>query len=190
MQTGALAVGDGVAALGTNAQSAADAYETVDRQAMPGGPVVEGAIDGVVRRWRLQAAWRLESGTHGGAMLQVLDTEGGVWLLEPAGDGPPLAWPVTPTFVWRPARPPRDAPRGRPSALSDGSRLAVLRGDRGRSSRFAVLRRARGGSSRFAALVYLREPSASTCTMRTRDEKEPSRPWASSSSRRAGRPRS
>ena len=37
---------------------------------------------------------------------------------------------------------------------------------------------------------YLREPFASTSTMRTREEKEPSRPWASSSSRRAGRPRS
>jgi hypothetical protein len=35
MQTGALAVGDGVAALGANAGTAADVYEQVDREAMP-----------------------------------------------------------------------------------------------------------------------------------------------------------
>ena len=41
METGALAVGDGVASLGGNALSAADAYEVVDQQVMPtggGGP--------------------------------------------------------------------------------------------------------------------------------------------------------
>jgi hypothetical protein len=35
MQTAALAVGDGVASLGTNAGTAADVYEQVDEQAMP-----------------------------------------------------------------------------------------------------------------------------------------------------------
>jgi hypothetical protein len=39
MQTAALAIGDGVAALGTNAGTAADVYEHVDAQAMPLGPV-------------------------------------------------------------------------------------------------------------------------------------------------------
>ena len=38
MQTAALAVGDGVAALGANAGTAADVYEQVDAQAMPVAP--------------------------------------------------------------------------------------------------------------------------------------------------------
>jgi hypothetical protein len=38
MQTAALAVGDGVASLGSNAGTAADVYEQVDAQAMPAGP--------------------------------------------------------------------------------------------------------------------------------------------------------
>jgi hypothetical protein len=37
METGALAVGDGVASLGGNALSAADAYEVVDQRVMPTG---------------------------------------------------------------------------------------------------------------------------------------------------------
>lgn len=39
METATLAVGDGVARLGGNAQVAADVYDTVDRQVMPTGPV-------------------------------------------------------------------------------------------------------------------------------------------------------
>jgi Excreted virulence factor EspC, type VII ESX diderm len=35
LQVGALAIGDGVSALGANAGTAADVYEQVDRQAMP-----------------------------------------------------------------------------------------------------------------------------------------------------------
>jgi hypothetical protein len=38
MQTAALAIGDAVAALGSNAGTAADVYEQVDTQAMPIGP--------------------------------------------------------------------------------------------------------------------------------------------------------
>jgi hypothetical protein len=38
MQTAALAVGAGVASLGSNAGAAADIYEQVDEQAMPAGP--------------------------------------------------------------------------------------------------------------------------------------------------------
>lgn len=64
-------------------------------------PYVEGAIPGVVRQWRLAAMWTLDSGVRGGTGLEVLDTEGGLWLLEPGEDGGMTAWPVTPTFVWR-----------------------------------------------------------------------------------------
>ena len=38
MQTAALAIGDGMAALGANAGTAADVYEQVDAQAMPVTP--------------------------------------------------------------------------------------------------------------------------------------------------------
>ena len=55
----------------------------------------------VNRRWRLAAAWTLDDGTAGGAGLEILDAASGLWLLHPSdGDGA-LAWPVTPTFVWR-----------------------------------------------------------------------------------------
>jgi len=62
---------------------------------------VEGTLDGVIRRWRLEAAWTLASGTAGGATLEMIDTEGGIWLLQPTDEGAPMAWPVTPTFAWR-----------------------------------------------------------------------------------------
>jgi hypothetical protein len=73
----------------------------------------------VARRWRLVASWELADGTHGSDGLEVIDTATGVWLLTGApadrpapsppaagapGDRPapsPLAWPVTPTLVWR-----------------------------------------------------------------------------------------
>lgn len=67
-------------------------------------PVVweEGAIDGVRRRWRMEAAWTLPSGLKGGDALEVLDAESGLWLLASAEGGEGLvAFPVTPTFVWR-----------------------------------------------------------------------------------------
>jgi hypothetical protein len=56
-------------------------------------PVSPDAVGDVRRRWRLSAAW-----TSGGARLEILDAASGLWLLE--GEDA-LAWPVTPTFVWR-----------------------------------------------------------------------------------------
>jgi hypothetical protein len=64
-------------------------------------PVDDDAVGAIHRRWRLAAAWTLDDGTAGGAGLEILDAESGLWLLHPSdGDGA-LAWPVTPTFVWR-----------------------------------------------------------------------------------------
>jgi hypothetical protein len=54
-------------------------------------PVAVEAVADVRRRWRLSAAWQ-----GGGARLEVLDAADGLWLLHDT-----LAWPVTPTFVWR-----------------------------------------------------------------------------------------
>jgi hypothetical protein len=67
-------------------------------------PVVylAGAIPDVQRHWRLEAAWTLEDGTTGGDGLEVLDTAEGLWVLTTGEEGgQPIAWPVTPTLVWR-----------------------------------------------------------------------------------------
>jgi hypothetical protein len=63
---------------------------------------IEGAIPDVHRRWRLEAAWRLEDGRTGGDGIEVLDTAGGLWMLTtPEEGGQAIAWPITPTLVWR-----------------------------------------------------------------------------------------
>ncbi len=55
---------------------------------------------GLRRRWRLSSAWTLDAGGSRGGTLEAIDTDGGVWLLE--GEGERLvAWPVTPTVIWR-----------------------------------------------------------------------------------------
>lgn len=74
-----------------------------------GAPVAfeEDAFTGVRRRWRLAAAWTLEGGESGGAALEVLDADAGLWVLRAASgehdleDGALEALPVTATFVWR-----------------------------------------------------------------------------------------
>jgi hypothetical protein len=63
-------------------------------------PPEDPAVGDVRRRWRLGATWTLDDGTPGGAGIEVLDADTGLWLLHLA-DGQLLAWPVTPTFVWR-----------------------------------------------------------------------------------------
>lgn len=64
-------------------------------------PFDEDAFAGVRRRWRLAAGWTLDDGTTGGAELDVLDTDGGLWVLEDSEEERPTALPVTSTFVWR-----------------------------------------------------------------------------------------
>jgi hypothetical protein len=59
------------------------------------------AVGTIRRRWRLSAAWTLDDGTAGGGALEILDAEHGLWLLHPGEGEDTLAWPVTPTFVWR-----------------------------------------------------------------------------------------
>jgi hypothetical protein len=63
-------------------------------------PCDDGPVGDVRRRWRLGATWTLDDGTTGGAVLEVLDAETGLWLVH-TRDADLLAWPVTPTFVWR-----------------------------------------------------------------------------------------
>jgi hypothetical protein len=63
-------------------------------------PYEDGAVGELRRRWRLGATWTLEDGTTGGDGLEVLDADTGLWVLQPREDEL-IAWPVTPTFVWR-----------------------------------------------------------------------------------------
>jgi hypothetical protein len=64
-------------------------------------PFDEHAFSAVRRRWRLTAGWTLDDGAAGTAELDVLDTDGGLWVLERAEDGERTALPATATFVWR-----------------------------------------------------------------------------------------
>lgn len=52
------------------------------------------------RRWRLSTRWSLDDGRSGGAALEAIHTDDGIWLLEGEGDRL-MAWPVTATTVWR-----------------------------------------------------------------------------------------
>ncbi len=63
-------------------------------------PVPHGAVPAVVRRWRLEAVWQLAGDVTGGDGLEVIDSADGLWLLT-EGEGESIAWPVTPTLVWR-----------------------------------------------------------------------------------------
>jgi hypothetical protein len=63
-------------------------------------PPDDPSIGAVRRRWRLGATWTLEDGKAGGAAIEVLDAATGLWLVHP-GEAELLAWPATPTVVWR-----------------------------------------------------------------------------------------
>jgi hypothetical protein len=63
-------------------------------------PYGDGSVGELRRRWRLGATWTLDDGTTGGDGLEVLDADSGLWMLAPKDDEL-MAWPVTPTFVWR-----------------------------------------------------------------------------------------
>lgn len=72
----------------------------------------EEGFDGVRRHWLLTAEWEASQRPGGGTTgptesterktaLEVIDTEGGLWVLRPNSDGERMAWPSTPTRVWR-----------------------------------------------------------------------------------------
>lgn len=64
-------------------------------------PYYEGALAGIRRHWQLSAAWMLEDGTPATRVLEVVDTESGLWMLRPSEDGGLMAWPSTSTSVFR-----------------------------------------------------------------------------------------
>jgi hypothetical protein len=63
-------------------------------------PYEDDVVGELRRRWRLGATWTLEDGSTGGDGLEVLDADTGLWMIAPRDDEL-MAWPVTPTFVWR-----------------------------------------------------------------------------------------
>lgn len=55
----------------------------------------------VRRHWRLSAEWTLSDGQTGSDGVEVVDTDGALWLVDPTSGGDPVAWPSDPTAVWR-----------------------------------------------------------------------------------------
>jgi len=55
---------------------------------------------GLVGRWELMLRWTPAPGSAGRRGIHVIDSDAGLWLLEPAGSDL-LAWPVTATAIWR-----------------------------------------------------------------------------------------
>jgi hypothetical protein len=59
-----------------------------------------GLIGGLREHWRVTVAWDPADGALGGRRLEVIDTNGGYWLVIP--DDPTVElWPTTPTRVYR-----------------------------------------------------------------------------------------
>jgi hypothetical protein len=57
-------------------------------------------VAGLREHWRVAASWEPADGQVGGRALEVLDTDGGYWLV--VRDGPRVElWPVSPTAVFR-----------------------------------------------------------------------------------------
>jgi hypothetical protein len=57
-------------------------------------------VAGLREHWRVAASWEPAEGQLGGRALEVLDTDGGYWLV--LRDGPRVElWPVSPTTVFR-----------------------------------------------------------------------------------------
>jgi hypothetical protein len=57
-------------------------------------------VAGLREHWRVAASWEPADGQLGGRALEVLDTDGGYWLV--LRDGPRVElWPVSPTAVFR-----------------------------------------------------------------------------------------
>jgi hypothetical protein len=57
-------------------------------------------VGGLREHWRVSTRWEPADGALGGRQLEVLDTDGGYWLVVP--DDPTVElWPTTPTAVFR-----------------------------------------------------------------------------------------
>lgn len=60
----------------------------------------QGALADVRRHWQASVTWH-ENGVGDKRTLEVVDTEGGLWVIQSGEHGEKVAWPSTPTRVWR-----------------------------------------------------------------------------------------
>ena len=66
----------------------------------PDASAVAALLAGLREHWRAEARWPPAQGSAGRRVVEVIDTEAGLWLVVP--DEPTVElWPTTPTDVWR-----------------------------------------------------------------------------------------
>jgi hypothetical protein len=65
----------------------------------PEGAAVAPLLSGLREHWRAEARWPSAPDSPGRRVVEVIDTEAGLWLVVP--DEPTVElWPTTPTDVW------------------------------------------------------------------------------------------
>jgi hypothetical protein len=76
----------------------------------PDADALRGVLAALREHWRVEARWTPAEESPGVRVVEVLDTDAGMWLVVPDGDHVEL-WPSTPTMVFRSlcALLPRDA---------------------------------------------------------------------------------
>jgi hypothetical protein len=74
--------------------------EALATRTAPGQPALQAILSGLREHWRVTARWEPAGGALGVRAVEVLDTDGGYWLVVP--DSPTVElWPATPTEVYR-----------------------------------------------------------------------------------------
>jgi hypothetical protein len=76
------------------------AARDADRAGREGGEAAERMVRELREHWSVEARWAPAAGSPGVRIVEVLDTDGGLWLVVP--DEPEVElWPTTPTAVFR-----------------------------------------------------------------------------------------
>jgi hypothetical protein len=74
--------------------------EALATRTAPGEPALQAILASLREHWRVTARWEPADGALGVRGVEVLDTDGGYWLVVP--DSPTVElWPTTPTEVYR-----------------------------------------------------------------------------------------
>jgi hypothetical protein len=91
-------------AAGALAEALAARDPSIAAQAAEGGEAeataARGLVEGLREHWRVEARWAPAAESTGVRVVEVVDTDGGIWLVVPDGGHVEL-WPSTPTAVWR-----------------------------------------------------------------------------------------
>jgi hypothetical protein len=70
------------------------------RAGLVAGDAAERLVDALREHWSVTATWEPAPGSTGARVVEVLDTDAGLWLVVPDDPGVEL-WPTTPTAVFR-----------------------------------------------------------------------------------------